>query len=89
MFAYQGNLCQSDDENPSAFSGPEFHNFDIAAVGLGFHVSNPPPPFLGPFVPVKMSEGKCIITITPPPFPPNTRPAFSRTKERKHAIRHY
>lgn len=39
MFAYQGNLCVPDDENPQAFSGPEFFNFDIAAVGLGFHVS--------------------------------------------------
>ncbi|KAH8907571.1 methyltransferase-like protein [Coniochaeta sp. PMI_546] len=37
MFAYQGNLCNLDDESPAAFSGPEFYNFDIAAVGLGFH----------------------------------------------------
>jgi SAM-dependent methyltransferase len=37
MCAYQGNLCARDDENPSAFTGPEFHDFDIAAVGLGFH----------------------------------------------------
>lgn len=39
MFAYQGNLCGPEDESPPAFSGPEFYNFDIAAVGLGFHVS--------------------------------------------------
>jgi len=39
MFAYQGNLCDPEDENPAAFSGAEFYNFDIAAVGLGFHVS--------------------------------------------------
>jgi hypothetical protein len=39
MFAYQGNLCVPEDESPAAFSGAEFYNFDIAAVGLGFHVS--------------------------------------------------
>ena len=37
MRAYQGNLCVPDDPNPAAFSGPEFFNFDIVAVGLGFH----------------------------------------------------
>ncbi|KAK3331116.1 S-adenosyl-L-methionine-dependent methyltransferase [Apodospora peruviana] len=37
MYAYQGNLCVSDDPNPPAFSSPDFFNFDIAAVGLGFH----------------------------------------------------
>lgn len=37
MHAYQGNLCVPEDPNPSAFTSPEFYNFDIAAVGLGFH----------------------------------------------------
>lgn len=39
MSAHQGNLCLPDDPTPAAFSGPEFSSFDIAAVGLGFHVS--------------------------------------------------
>ncbi|KAK4248721.1 methyltransferase [Corynascus novoguineensis] len=37
MYAYQGNLCAPDDPNPPALASPEFSNFDIAAVGLGFH----------------------------------------------------
>ena len=37
MQAYQGNLCTPSEPNPPAFAGPEFHGFDIAAVGLGFH----------------------------------------------------
>jgi len=37
MHAYQGNLCVSDDPSPAAFASPEFSNFDVAAVGLGFH----------------------------------------------------
>lgn len=39
MLAYQGNLCDPDEPTPSAFAGAEFSNFDVAAVGLGFHVS--------------------------------------------------
>jgi len=37
MHAYQGNLCDPMDPNPAALAAPEFSNFDIAAVGLGFH----------------------------------------------------
>jgi len=37
MHAYHGNLCAPDDPSPSAFTEPRFFNFDIAAVGLGFH----------------------------------------------------
>lgn len=37
MHAYQGNLTLPDDPSPSAFTSPNFFNFDIAAVGLGFH----------------------------------------------------
>jgi hypothetical protein len=37
MRAYQGNLIVADDPNPAAFSSDNFFNFDIAAVGLGFH----------------------------------------------------
>ncbi|KAL2180715.1 methyltransferase-like protein [Thermothelomyces heterothallicus CBS 202.75] len=37
MHAYQGNLCVPEDPNPPAFASPEFTNFDVAAVGLGFH----------------------------------------------------
>jgi SAM-dependent methyltransferase len=35
MYAYQGSL--TDDVPPPQLAGPEFHNFDIAAIGLGFH----------------------------------------------------
>ncbi|KAF4626384.1 hypothetical protein G7Y89_g11772 [Cudoniella acicularis] len=37
MFAQAGNLIDADEPSPAALSGPEFHNFDIAVVGLGFH----------------------------------------------------
>ena len=37
MRAYQGNLCNPGDPNPPALASPEFFDFDIAAVGLGFH----------------------------------------------------
>ncbi|KAK3943976.1 S-adenosyl-L-methionine-dependent methyltransferase [Diplogelasinospora grovesii] len=37
MHAYQGNLCDPSDPSPAAFTSPDFFNFDIAAVGLGFH----------------------------------------------------
>ncbi|KAF3759937.1 S-adenosyl-L-methionine-dependent methyltransferase [Cryphonectria parasitica EP155] len=37
MFAYNGNLCIPDDEDPEVFRDPEFWDFDMAIVGLGFH----------------------------------------------------
>ena len=37
MHAYQGNLCVPEDPSPAEFASPEFFNFDVAAVGLGFH----------------------------------------------------
>ncbi|KAK3367118.1 S-adenosyl-L-methionine-dependent methyltransferase [Lasiosphaeria ovina] len=37
MHAYQGNLCVPDGPSPPALAGPTFFDFDIAAVGLGFH----------------------------------------------------
>ncbi|KAK6207282.1 hypothetical protein LQW54_007366 [Pestalotiopsis sp. IQ-011] len=37
MFAVVGNLAVPDDPRPAALSGPEFHDFDMAAVGGGFH----------------------------------------------------
>jgi len=37
MFAHQGNLCDASDANPAAFTGPQFQDFDVATVGLGFH----------------------------------------------------
>jgi SAM-dependent methyltransferase len=37
MHAVLGNLLEASDPNPVALSAPEFHDFDIAAVGLGFH----------------------------------------------------
>ncbi|KAH7358628.1 methyltransferase domain-containing protein [Plectosphaerella cucumerina] len=37
MYAYHGILTDPKDPNPEAFTGPEFFNFDVAAVGLGFH----------------------------------------------------
>lgn len=37
MHAYQGNLCVPSDPEPEALAAPTFFNFDIAAVGLGFH----------------------------------------------------
>ena len=37
MHAYQGNLCVPEDPSPAAFTSPEFFDFDVAAVGLGFH----------------------------------------------------
>jgi SAM-dependent methyltransferase len=35
--ATHGDLFDKADPNPKDFSGPEFHDFDIATVGFGFH----------------------------------------------------
>jgi SAM-dependent methyltransferase len=35
--ASHGDLFDKSDPSPSAFAGPEFHGFDIATVGFGFH----------------------------------------------------
>lgn len=37
MHAHIGNLLNPADANPASLSSQEFFNFDIAAVGLGFH----------------------------------------------------
>lgn len=37
MHAVVGNLIDPSSEPPAHLSGPEFHDFDIAVVGLGFH----------------------------------------------------
>jgi SAM-dependent methyltransferase len=37
MHAVVGNLIDTKSEPPSHLSGPEYHNFDIVVVGLGFH----------------------------------------------------
>jgi len=37
MHAVLGNLIDATNPNPSPLSSPEFHDFDIAVVGLGFH----------------------------------------------------
>ncbi|KAG5962995.1 hypothetical protein E4U56_003085 [Claviceps arundinis] len=35
--AYFGNLLSPDDPSPENFSSPDFFDFDLAGVGLGFH----------------------------------------------------
>ncbi|KAJ9155661.1 S-adenosyl-L-methionine-dependent methyltransferase [Pleurostoma richardsiae] len=35
--AHHGNLTVPSDPDPPAFAGPDFWDFDVAAVGLGFH----------------------------------------------------
>ncbi|KAL2069065.1 hypothetical protein VTL71DRAFT_15403 [Oculimacula yallundae] len=37
MVAVQGNLIDVNDPSPANLAGKEFYDFDIAAVGLGFH----------------------------------------------------
>ncbi|KAK0633727.1 S-adenosyl-L-methionine-dependent methyltransferase [Immersiella caudata] len=37
MRAYQGDLTVPNDSNPAKFASENFFDFDIAAVGLGFH----------------------------------------------------
>lgn len=37
MHAVVGNFIDSSAPPPPDLSGPEFHNFDIAAVGMGWH----------------------------------------------------
>lgn len=37
MQAHQGNLIAADESRADAFSSPEFFDFDLAGVGLGFH----------------------------------------------------
>ncbi|KAG9529953.1 S-adenosyl-L-methionine-dependent methyltransferase, partial [Aureobasidium melanogenum] len=36
------DLCSNDTETNTAISGPEFHDFDVAGVALGFHHFNNP-----------------------------------------------
>jgi SAM-dependent methyltransferase len=48
MKAYIGNLIptstsSSESEELEGFSGPEFHDFDVAAIGMGFHHFTDPP----------------------------------------------
>ncbi|KID82501.1 hypothetical protein MGU_10185 [Metarhizium guizhouense ARSEF 977] len=35
--AFLGNLFSPDDPSPAAFASPNFFDFDLAGVGLGFH----------------------------------------------------
>jgi len=37
MHAVHGNLLDVTNPNPASLSAPEFYDFDIAVVGLGFH----------------------------------------------------
>jgi hypothetical protein len=37
MFAVAGDLAVADNPSPPSLSGPEFFNFELAAVGGGFH----------------------------------------------------
>lgn len=37
MVAVQGNLIDANKPNPPELAEKQFYNFDIAAVGLGFH----------------------------------------------------
>lgn len=37
MRAVTANLCKPEEESSEAMSGPEFFDFDVAVVGLGFH----------------------------------------------------
>lgn len=37
MHAVVGNLIDAKSPPPAHLAGPEFHDFDIAVVGLGFH----------------------------------------------------
>lgn len=37
MLAVQGNLLDANKPSPLELAGKEFFEFDIAAVGLGFH----------------------------------------------------
>lgn len=37
MFAVVGDLTVPGDPRPAALSGPEFFDFDVAVLGLGFH----------------------------------------------------
>ena len=40
MSAFTGNFLDPADPSPAAFAGQEFHGFDLAVVGLGFHQLN-------------------------------------------------
>ena len=42
MSAFTGNFLDPADPSPAAFSGQEFHGFDLAVVGLVFHQLNDP-----------------------------------------------
>lgn len=59
MFAYYGNLMKV--EEPADFDGPEFFDFDLVFVGLGFHHFDNPALASQRLVRRLKSSGKIVI----------------------------
>ncbi|RDL41048.1 S-adenosyl-L-methionine-dependent methyltransferase [Venustampulla echinocandica] len=62
MFAQVGNLLDESDPSPAALSGPEFYNFDIAVVGLGFHHFDKPS-FAAKQLAARLKPGGVLLII--------------------------
>jgi SAM-dependent methyltransferase len=75
MYAYAGNLASPDDPSPEAFTTPTFQDFDLAAVGLGFHHFNDPALAARRLV-QRLKPGGVLVIVDflshPPLLPPQT-----------------
>lgn len=69
MFAYHGIFTDPKDPNPAAFAGPEFFNFDVAAVGLGFHHFDDPA-FAAKQLAARLKPGGVLFILDFLPHPP-------------------
>jgi hypothetical protein len=73
MHAHHGNICTPEDPNPAAFASPEFFDFDIAAVGLGFHHFDDPA-LAARRLAARLSVGGVLVIID---FLPHGKPDVS------------
>lgn len=62
MFAHVGNLLDSSNPSPASLSRPEFYNFDIAVVGLGFHHFDDPS-FAAKQLSARLKPGGVLLII--------------------------
>jgi SAM-dependent methyltransferase len=57
-----GNLLAPTDPSPEGFESEEFHNFDLAAVGLGFHHFEDPV-LAARRLAARLRAGGCLLII--------------------------
>jgi SAM-dependent methyltransferase len=57
-----GNFLDPTNSSPEGFESEEFHNFDLAAVGLGFHYFEDPI-LAATRLAARLKEGGCLLII--------------------------